>query len=228
VTVPGTDLEIWIDPAGYIFGHEGIELIDFIPDKHYPKAVDLGCGDGILAVLLAQNRRVDEIWAVDLDIDSCRRTAATIELNHLSGRVQVRQKDIRKLQQLFKRSTFDLVISNPPFFKSNQDYSGSSESESQSRREILGDLRTFIQMAKFLINRGGQFVMIYHPSRMDELFCELKSAGLTPKVLKVLYHLDGRAIFIMVRAVSGGKQGLHIEPPAFLPPAFKKRMLSDQ
>ena len=227
VKVPGTSLEMLIDPDGFIFGAEAMALIEFTPDKTYQRAADLGCGDGILSILLAQQRQVTEIWSVDINEAACHRARTNIRQNHLTGTITIRHANIRKLQQLIQRSSFDLVLMNPPFFKPQTDYASGTDSEQSARQEQHANLRHFLTAAKFLLRKSGTAMILYHPSRLDHLFVELHAVQLIPKELKILYHQDGRPLFVLLRAVKDARPGLTIHPPHTMAPSIKHRMLED-
>jgi len=222
---PGTDCEVWVDTDGYLFGRECIELVRFIPDKKYARAADLGSGDGIIPVYAAKTRKIDEICAIELANDCVRRTLKTVDENKLTGRIQVLHSDIRKLQAIFRRRSFDLVTANPPFFEKDRDFHSISAKEKAARQEETGKLTHFLNAARYLLKKTGDLIILYHPRRIDQLFLELHRAEFTLKELKLLYHSDGRALFLLARAVPAGKPGVIVHPPVTLPDSFKGEVM---
>ena len=216
-----------VDTNGYIFGAEALELIKFTPDKHWRRAADLGCGDGILSMLLATQRQADEIWAIEIDARTCKRAQDNVIRNHLSGIITVQQGNIRQMKQLIQRSSFDLVMLNPPFFTAASDYHTGKSAEQSARKEIHGNLRHFLSTAQFLLKKSGHAMILYHPSRLDHLFVELNISDLIPKDMKLLYHPDGRPLFVLVKAVKNARPGLTIHPPGILPASIKHAMLEE-
>lgn len=219
--IPDTDKQMIIDPRGFHFGREMIELAAFTPHKKYRRVADLGCGDGILSILLGDRPEIEEIWAFDLDPMACDRAERNAAMNHLAGRIRIYNADVRRLQGLVSKSSFDLAIMNPPFFPAERDYSGGTESERRSRQELHGGLPVFLQSARYLLAHSGDLVILYHPSRLDHLFRELARFDFQARDLKLMHHHDGRALFVMLRAVKGGPEGLYIHAPAVLPETIK-------
>ncbi|WP_313557168.1 tRNA (adenine(22)-N(1))-methyltransferase TrmK [Miniimonas arenae] len=89
-------------------------LLQFVPQMA-PDAVDvvdLGCGTGVLAAMLARSRPQARVLALDVSaaaVDSARATAAA---NGLAPRIEVRRADgLRGLPP----ASVDLVVCNPPF-----------------------------------------------------------------------------------------------------------------
>ncbi len=75
-------------------------------------AIDLGCGTGVLAAVLASRRPGLVVTAVDASSAAVRSTVATVSANGLDDRVTVVRED-----GLDERpdASADLVVCNPPF-----------------------------------------------------------------------------------------------------------------
>ncbi|MCD4654567.1 methyltransferase [bacterium] len=221
VSLPEEKLTVQVSSDGYWFGQEVIELVDFIRDKFWKRAADLGCGDGIIALLLARRKIAKEIWAIDIDEDHCQRTIHNINKNNLTGHIQVRNRNIRTLQNVFRRSSFDLITANPPFFTIDNDHQNIAPSEKAARQETEGNLRYFLQAADYLSSNKADMYLIYHPSRLDYLFNELKNTRFRCKHLQVLYHADDRALFVLYHGIKSGRSGISILPSKTLKKSIK-------
>jgi 16S rRNA (guanine1207-N2)-methyltransferase len=88
-----------------------ISLLGRIP-QDLQEAVDLGCGTGLLAVVVARARPQCRVVAVDDSWDAVRSASATAAANDLGARIRVTRAD--GLEDLDARS-LDLVVCNPPF-----------------------------------------------------------------------------------------------------------------
>ncbi|WP_236831777.1 class I SAM-dependent methyltransferase [Blastococcus sp. KM273128] len=75
-------------------------------------AVDLGCGTGVLAALLARDRPGLRVLAVDQSAAAVASTAATAAANGVADRVEVRRDDAAAT---VPDRSVDLVVCNPPF-----------------------------------------------------------------------------------------------------------------
>jgi release factor glutamine methyltransferase len=74
--------------------------------------LDMGTGSGIGAVFAA--RRARRVVAVDISPEAVRCARINALLNHVEGRVEVREGD---LFAPLAGERFDLVLFNPPFFR---------------------------------------------------------------------------------------------------------------
>lgn len=73
-------------------------------------AVDIGCGAGVGAVLIARARRHAQVSAVDINDQALRMTAINVALAGLAN-VSVEHSDV--LQGI--TGQFDLIVANPPY-----------------------------------------------------------------------------------------------------------------
>ncbi len=121
-------------------------------------ALDIGTGSGVIALMLAQrSAHIQHIVGVDID-----------EVSYLQARENAANCDwadrltmVHSPVQYYAHSapgSFDLIISNPPFF------TGGTLSESQSKNDVRhtvklphGDL---LRSVKKLIRPGGRFAVI--------------------------------------------------------------------
>jgi 16S rRNA (guanine1207-N2)-methyltransferase len=108
-------------------------------------AVDLGCGNGLLAAALAQARPDVRVTAIDESRAAVRSTSATMAANGLDDRVKVVLGD--GLESVPNRSV-DLVVSNPPFHR------GTAKDTAVAYAMIEGAART--------LRPGGELWMVYN------------------------------------------------------------------
>ncbi|MCS5717327.1 methyltransferase [Herbiconiux sp. CPCC 205763] len=115
------DLDLWVCASGNAFAGTKIDigtrlLIDHLgemaPDAH--TAIDLGCGTGVLAALLARDRGERGLRVIATDqseaaVDSARET---MQANGLADRVDVVRDDALGD---FDDNSADLIVLNPPF-----------------------------------------------------------------------------------------------------------------
>ena len=97
-------------------GTDSVLLADFVPLAGARRGVDLGCGGGILALLLLT--RAERLHMTGLEIlPAAAATAAeNMRENALAERSEILCGDIRAVRELFPAGSFDLAVANPPFF----------------------------------------------------------------------------------------------------------------
>jgi len=113
------DLDLWVCAHGAAFAGTKLDLgtrllLEFI-DRMQPAAtdaVDLGCGTGVIAAVLARARPQLSVLATDQSSGAVTSALATMEANGLTQRVHVLRDDA---MSTLPPASVDLIACNPPF-----------------------------------------------------------------------------------------------------------------
>ena len=151
------------------------------------EALDIGCGCGVLALMMAQKgaARVD---AVDLDEASAHEAAANFEASQWRDRLYAFCGDIRRFGY---GRRYDLILSNPPF------YAGLPENETARRNqtrhaEATLSFAELAAVAKRLLQPNGRFVLVL-PERQSPAFLSIaRRHGLVLRRQQVIVPIEGR------------------------------------
>ena len=192
-------------PEGvFPLGSDALALGEFASLKPRQRVCDLGTGSGALLLLLARRQPELSLTGVELDPLSAEAARANLSDNGLSG--EIRREDLR-LSSLTPGS-FDLVVSNPPYFPL-----GSGGSGGPARSEETCTLEELCRTAARLLKNGGRFALCHRPERLTDVLCTLRGCGLEPKRLKLCAHDSAHPPFlILVEALRQGRPGLTVEP----------------
>lgn len=194
-------------------GTDSVLLSYFTESGRAGLACDLGCGGGILSVMLCLEN--PNLTVHGLEIDS--RAAEVAELNAvangISGRVIVFRRDLRKSG--LTAGAYDLVVTNPPYFPMGSGREHSSIAPYRDERNCtLGDV---CSEASRLLKWGGRFSMVHRTERLSEVLCTMSSLRIEPKRLRLVQTRESMAPkLILVEGRRGGKPGLKIEPPLIM------------
>lgn len=198
-------------------GTDSILLADFANTASARSGIDLGCGSGILPLLLLL--RSEKLHMTGLEILPAAVAAAreNIKVNALHERCDVVCGDIRDYRGLFASGQFDLVISNPPYFPKGSGISSPDPDRASARTELDCSLSDICSAAAYLCRTGGSFFIVHRAERMAELICRLSASGLEPKRLRTVAHSAASApSLVLIEAKRGAKPGLKIMPALIL------------
>ena len=186
-------------------GGDSLALGRFATVRRRWKVCDLGCGSGVLGLLLLDREKSLSLTGVEVSpaaADAARRTFARTGLD-----VRVITGDLRD-RKLFPANAFDLVISNPPWFPT-----GAGKSGGPARSEEGCTLQELCAAAGYLTRPGGRFALVHRPERLPDLFTALRANGLEPKRMALLQHsLATPPSAVLVEAVRQGRPGLEVLP----------------
>ncbi len=209
------DLVLYQPRTGYRFSVDAFLLADFVPLKPGARVLELGAGCGVVSLLLARREERARFFGLEIQDRLARCLAQNIRVNRLEERVFAVRGDLRLPP--FRPESFDVVVTNPPFYPVGRGRLSPDEEERIARHEILATLPQVIRSAGRLLKHRGVLVIIYPATRLAELMVCLKEHRLEPKGLQMIHSYPGdEGRLVRLRASKGGGAELRIEPPFFI------------
>lgn len=201
---------------GFKLGTDSVLLAHFTNPARAKRVLDLGCGAGVLTVLTAYKAPRGQVWGIEIQPESAEVCKQNMAANGFDPE-NILVGDLREHRKLFEAGSFDLVISNPPYFTEKSGFTAPDEKRATARDERTCSMDDLCKAAGYLVKWGGAFTVVHRPERLSELLCSLTKYGLEPKRLRLVSHKAASAPnLILVEARRGGKPGLSIEPPLIL------------
>ena len=219
-------MEHWefLKPGGYRFVRDdalfppGTDtfLLSSLPRlKPNLRVCDLGCGTGLLGLLLLQRQRALAVTGLDIQPEAVRLGRLAAAENQLEDRLVFRLEDLRETS--LPAGRFDLAICNPPYFPPSAGPPPKGEARRTARTEEACALEDVCRAAGRLLRWGGAFCLVHKPERLTDLLCALRENGLEPKRLRLVSPRWDRApSLLLAEARRGGRPGLRVEPPLIL------------
>ena len=196
---------------------DSVLLADFANVRRVQSCLDLGSGAGVLCVLLAAKNLNAQITGIEIQPNFADLSRLNIVENGMEGRVQIITADLREHKSLLKAESFDLIVSNPPYFVENSGYSAPANHRASAREEKSCTLMDICAAAKWALRWGGTFALVHRPERLSEIFVAMTEAGIEPKRLRMVsYNAEKPPSLVLIEGKRGGKKGLKIEAPLVL------------
>ena len=193
--------------AGFALGTDSVLLADFAAQRRARRIADLGCGAGVLTVLLLRALEQATTVGIELQPDAAQLARDNIRANGLSDRAQILCADLRAHRTLLPAGSFDLVVANPPYFAAGSGYTSPDPMRAHARDERTCTMQDICAAMAYLTRWGGSAALVHRPERLSELLCALTAAGLEPKRLRtVAYKADAAPNLVLVEARRAGAQ----------------------
>ncbi len=203
-------LSIAVEKPGFSYGHDAVLLAGFTRVKAGGRLLDLGCGCGILSVLL-ERRTGAEVTAVDIRPEACELCRASAQMN---GQViRVLEADLRELKLGAGEPPYAAVVCNPPYFSE-----GTASPDAARRLCTHQEAATISDVAacsRRMLKNGGRLFLCYPAQGLAACMAALVNEGLQPKRMQPVAAGDkpgppgGRPPYlILLEARKGGGEGL--------------------
>ena len=184
---------------------DSILLADFAKLPVNARVLDLGAGCGTLGILLCAKDAACHITGVELDTLAHKASHDNIGRNGLQDRMVSICADLRNISQQLPIGSFDICISNPPYFTGGP----ASRATPTARRDDYCTLDELFDSAGKMLKFGGDFFLVHKPERLAEICAIAAKYKLEPKRLRLIRpRPDGEVSLILLACRKGGKPGL--------------------
>ena len=141
-----------------------------------------------------------------------------INENNLTNQIKIINDKVQNYKKYFTPHSIDIVISNPPYFKmNNNSKTNDSLTKTISRHELKLTFEELAYCSSQLLKQNGHFYFIHRTDRLIEIIETLKKYKLEPKRIKFIYsNNNNNSSLFLLDSVYYGKEGLKVESPVFL------------
>ena len=202
---------------GLTYGTDAFLLAAYIRPARRARAVELGGGTGIVSLLLIAKEKIASVDAVEIQAPFVDLIARNAALNGYADRVRAVSGDVRTLHARDLGGEVDLVLSNPPYMRTDSGRHNEQEEKYIARHEACGTIFDFCAAAGRILKHGGKFVTVWRPDRLTELLWALREAGMEAKRMTFV-HADEESepCMVLTEAIKGAAPAVRISPPLLL------------
>jgi len=156
-------------------GTDGVLLGAWCSVGHGHRVLDVGTGCGVIALMLAQRDPLAVVDAIDIDADAIGEATHNFAQSPWPDRLTACVVDFNQLQGT-ARATFDLIVSNPPFFSDG--VLPPDPARRQARHGVTLTLRQLVSQSAHLLSDDGLLAMITPVEAADTVTAAAAEAGM--------------------------------------------------
>ncbi len=143
---------------------------------NYLSGLELGCGNGIISLLLATQR--GGWWLTGIDIQTELVNLAKENNQRLALNCRFCVRDLRDFQVVFPQDYYRLIYSNPPWVKLGCGLVSPDAGRSISRQELTCTMQDVLSCIRWTLHPLGTAWVVYPSSRKEELRDQIELTGL--------------------------------------------------
>lgn len=154
--------------------------------------LDIGTGTGLLSLMLAQRTNA-QIDAVEIDEDAYQQAVMNVKESRFSEKIEVHHQ---RIQDFTTTETYDLIISNPPFYQ--QSLKSSDVKANKALHAVELSLDELIDSVLRLLSINGKFVVLLPPFEIEKLIKIAQKKGLYLSKKMSIRHDESKPIFRVI------------------------------
>ncbi|MEP1096165.1 MAG: methyltransferase [Cyclobacteriaceae bacterium] len=155
--------------------------------------LDIGCGTGLLTLMLAQITSKSGIDAIDMSESASTETQGNFEISPWNSRLSSKHSSLQHFDQ---SKRYDLIICNPPFFGKNQ-----KGMVKQRNQAIHNDHLTMEELSEGivrLLTKEGVAWIMYPEWEMKAFIKWMEKNSMSPGHVVLVRNKEKAAVFRMI------------------------------
>lgn len=207
-------LSILQSRSGYRFSLDALLLGHFVQVHAGDRIVDLGAGNGVIALLLVTLHPSARVVGIEVQEPMVARAIRSVKLNRLRRKVEIIQGDVRSVKELFRAESFEVAVCNPPYRGVASGRINPDRERRVARHEIQGSLEDFLRAGAYLLRPKGRMALVFPAARAVDLLQAMRAENVEPKRLRLVHSTAGSAATLaLVEGTKGGRRELEVMPP---------------
>ena len=179
------------NPEKFCFGMDAVLLSGFARAKKHENCLDLGCGNGIIPILMEAKTAGNHFTGLEIQPGSADMARRRVALNDLQDRIDIVE-----------------------YMTAQHGLTNLHEAKTIARHEVLCNLEDIIRESARLLVPGGRFYMVHRPFRLAEIISLMVQYRIEPKRMRLVYpYVDREPNMVLIEGLRGGKSRMTVEKP---------------
>ena len=188
----------------YKLSGDAVALGNFVQCAATDTVIDVGCGTGVLTLLVADNHHPKEIVCVDLNTAAVKQVEKNLNLNHdrLSAtKFTLLTADARQLHTILKQQVADVIVCNPPYFSNGK--KSQNVNLNLARHNDTLSLEDLATLCTKNVKYGGIVYFCYPAHLIADAITTFENHNFRVKEIKLLSNHKG-VYLALFRVKKGG------------------------
>lgn len=204
------NLKIVQDTDYFSFSLDSVLLPNFVTISRNTKNIlDIGTGNAPIPMILNYKYNIP-IVAFEIQKEIYELACETLKLNNLSEKIRIVNDDIKNISKYYDYESFDVIVSNPPYFK-NQNLSKKNDNliKAIARHELKLNLDDIIRIAYKYLKNDGVLSMVYRTERLTDVLTLMRQNKIEPKRILFIYPKEGKkSNLFLIEGIKNGNYGI--------------------
>lgn len=204
---------------GYRAGLDAVLLAAAVPtpaDGQTPRLLDVGAGVGTVGLCAAVRLPAIDVTFVEQSAELCAIVERNISDNDLRPRARVICQDImvpaKAAHQQLEDNSFDIVVSNPPFYDASSHRRSPSPLKANSHSMPEDGLDRWLRYMARMTRPGGTAIIVHRADQLPELLAAMTSRFGAIVLQPLSPRVGEPASRVMLRGIKGSRAPLRISP----------------
>ena len=207
------------NPSQFCFGIDAVLLSWYAKVRPGEKALDMGTGTGIVPILLKARYPQGKYTGLEIQPESAEMAKRSVAYNHLEEDISITLGDIKEASRIYGGSSFDVVVTNPPYMIGSHGLTGENQAKTIARHETLCTLEDILEQGARVLRPKGRFYMVHRPFRLAEILSAMIHYKIEPKRMRLVHpYVDKEPNLVLIEGMRGGRSRMKL--PAYIPGRF--------
>ena len=206
------DIKIYQDDEMFCINTDTMVLGEFLEVYKQDVVLDIGTNTGAL-MLYASLFNPRRLVGIDINKKALELAKKNMELNNIQNYelIHADGNTFRLDEEV------DVVIFNPPYFKTPSKDLGNNEYLALAKHEDNFSLESMVNCINRNLRNNGTVYFLFQTSRLNEVIKLFNSKKLIIKKLQFVYDVNKDfSNVVLIKAVKGAKDGLVVEKPIII------------
>ena len=210
------NLKIIQNRSLYCFTSDSVLLANFVKVGAKDVILELCSGCGVVSILVKAKCNPKKIFGIEIDKELHDMSVRSLAYNYIKD-VEFVCDDAKNVLGHFKKQSFDVVFSNPPYFVKNKDDKINLK-YLNAKYETKIDLEGIFKSADEMLKFGGKFFVCFTPTRVQELLAVGDKHKFVLKKMQFVYpkNKDKLSTLVLCCFVKNGNRDCEVVCPKYV------------